>query len=75
MYFKVLTNIQVRSLNNYLNQWEYFIEPMNIEFYLCQILKQTRPIIELYTNDMLNINFSLNFAKILQAIKQSCLDE
>ena len=66
MYFKVLTNIQVRSLNNYLNQWEYFIEPMNIEFYLCQILKKTRPIIELYTNDMLNINFSLNFAKILQ---------
>ena len=67
-YFKIKTKLEIKSLNNYLNQWEYFIEPFNIEFYYCQFLKRMIPNIELYINNMININVSLNFAKILQFI-------
>ena len=65
LYFNVLTNVEVKSLNNYLNQWEYFIEPLSIKFYYCQFLKRMRPNIDLIIPDMLNINLSSNFAKIL----------
>ena len=66
MYLKATTNAEIKSLNNYLNQWEYFVEPINVEFYFCQLLKKMRPNIELFLDKMLNINLSLNFAKILQ---------
>ena len=65
IYLNVFSNIEIKSLNNYLNQWEYFVEPLSIKFYYCQFLKRMRPNIELYIPDMLNVNFSLNFAKIL----------
>ena len=65
MYFCVTTQLEVKSLNNYLNQWEYFIEPLSLKFYYCQFLKRMRPNIELFVRDMLNINVSLNLAKIL----------
>ena len=64
LYFNILTNVEIKSLNNYLNQWEYFIEPFSLKFYYCQFLKRMRPNIELYIPNMLNINLSLNFAKI-----------
>ena len=71
MYLKVLTNIEVKFLNNYLNQLEYFIEPFKLEFYFCQFLKRMRPNIELFIKNIINFNISLNFAKILQfAIKR-----
>ena len=66
MYFKAVTKMEIKSLNNYLNQWEYFIEPIKCEFYFCQFLKRMRPNIELFIDNMLNIDISLNFAKILQ---------
>ena len=66
IYFCITTNIEIKCLNNYLNQWEYFIEPFALKFYYCQFLKRMRPNIELFISDnMLNINLSLNFAKIL----------
>ena len=68
MYFKILTKIDVKCLNNYLNQWEYFIEPFRLEFYYCKFLKRMMSNIELFVNDMININVSLNYAKILQFI-------
>ncbi len=64
MYLNVLTNIEITSLNNYLNQWEYFIEPFKIEFYYCQFLKRMIPNIELFINNMININVSLNLSLI-----------
>ena len=70
MYLNVLTNIEITSLNNYLNQWEYFIEPFKIEFYYCQFLKRMIPNIELFINNMININVSLNFAKIMRFVIQ-----
>ena len=66
LYFNVLTNVEVKSLNNYLNQWEYFIEPLSVKFYYCKFIKRMRPNVELFIPDMLNINLSLNFAKILE---------
>ena len=68
MYFKLLTNVEMKSLNNYLNQWEYFVEPFKLEFYFCQFLKRMIPNIELFINNMINFNVSLNIAKILQFI-------
>ena len=69
LYFNALTNIEVKSLNNYINQWEYFIEPFSMKFYYCQLLKRMRPNIELLIpNNMLNINLSLNFARILEFV-------
>ena len=74
LYLKILTNIEVKLLNNYLNQWEYFIEPFQLEFYFSQLLKRMRPNIELFINNMININISLNFSKILRfAIKKFIL--
>ena len=76
MYLKILTNIEVKLLNNYLNQWEYFIEPFQLEFYFCQLLKRMRPNIELFINNMININVSLNFSKILRfAMKKFILKQ
>ena len=66
MYFNILSTFEVKTLNNYLDQWEYFIEPFSINFYFCQFLKRMRPNIELIIRNMLNINLSLNLAKILQ---------
>ena len=68
MYLKMLTNIEIKSLNTYLNQWEYFIEPFKLEFYFCQLLRRMRPNIELFINNMINVNVSLNFAKIVQFV-------
>ena len=65
LYFNIITNVEVKSLNNYLNQWEYFIEPFSLKFYYCQFLKRMRPNIELFIPNMLNVNLSLNFAKIV----------
>ena len=74
MYFQVLTNIEVKFLNNYLNELEYFIEPFKLEFYFCQFLKRMRPNIKLFIKNIINFNISLNFAKILQfAIKRFSL--
>ena len=76
LFFKILTNVEIKSLNNYLNQWEYLVEPFKLEFYFCQLLKRMRPNIELFVNNMININVSLNFAKILQfAIKKFTLKQ
>ena len=66
MYLKIETHIEIKSLNNYLNQWEYFIEPFSINFYFWQLYRRMRPSIELFIPEMLNMNLSLNFAKILQ---------
>ena len=68
LYLKILTNIEMKLLNNYLNQWEYFVEPFQLEFYFCQLLKRMRPNIELFTNNMININASLNFSKIFKFV-------
>ena len=68
MYLKATTKIEIKSLNNYLNQWEYFVEPFKLEFYFCQLLKRMRPNIELFINNIININLSLNFANILQFV-------
>ena len=68
LYFNAITTIEIRSLNNYLNQWECLIEPFKLNFYFCQLLKRMRPNIELYLDNMLNINFSLDIAKIFQFI-------
>ena len=65
IYFNALTNIEIKSLNNYLNQWESFVEPISVKFYYCQLLKRMRPNMEIFIPNMLNINLSLNFAKIL----------
>ena len=65
LYFNLITNIEVKSLNNYLNQWESFVEPFSVKLYYCQFLKRMRPNMELFIPNMLNINLSLNFAKIL----------
>ena len=66
MYFNIVTYMEIKSLNSYLNQWEYFVEPITVDFYFCQFLKRMRPNIELFIDNMLNINISLNFAQILQ---------
>ena len=66
MYLKIMTKIEIKSLNNYLNQWEYFIEPFNIDFYFIQLLYRMSPIIEIYIKNMININLSLYFVNILQ---------
>jgi len=66
MYFNILSTFEVKTLNNYLDQWEYFIEPFSIDFYYCQFLKRMRPNVELMIKNMLNINLSLNLAKIVQ---------
>ena len=73
MYLKMLTNIEIKSLNTYLNQWEYFIEPFKLEFYFCQLLRRMRPNIELFINNMINVNVSLNFAKIVQFVLKICV--
>jgi hypothetical protein len=65
MYCNLLTNIEIRTLNTYLNQWESFVEPFQVNLYYCQFLKRMRPNVELTIPNMLNINLSLNFAKIL----------
>ena len=65
IYLNALTNIEMKTLNNYLNEWEYFIEPFSIKFYYCQFLKRMRPNIDIHIPNMININLSLNFAKIL----------
>ena len=76
MFFKAITTIELKSLNDYLNQFEYFIEPVELEFYFCQLIKRMRPNIELFIDKMLNINVSLNFAKILQfTIKKFTLNK
>ena len=70
LYFNIFTNIEIKSLNNYINQWEYFVEPLSVNFYYCKFLKRMRPNIELEFENMLNINVSLNLAKILSFILQ-----
>ena len=32
LYFNALTYIEIKSLSNYLYEWEYFIEPFSIKF-------------------------------------------
>ena len=46
LYFNIFTNIEIKSLNNYINQWEYFVEPLSVNFYYCKFLKRMRPNIE-----------------------------
>ena len=65
LYFNLITNIEIKCLNNYLNQWEYFVEPFSLKFYYCQFLERMLPNIELFIPNMLNFNLSLNFAKIV----------
>jgi len=66
IYFNIASNVEIKSLNSYLNQWEYFVEPFSVKLFYCQFLKRTRPNIELNIENILNVNLSLNFAKILQ---------
>ena len=71
VYFNIRTKIELKCLNNYLDQWEHFIEPFSINCYYCQFLKRMRPNIEFFAEQMFNINLSLNLAKIFQfAIKK-----
>ena len=66
IYFDVVSNVEIKSLNSYLNQWEYFVEPFLVKLSYCQFLKRMRPNIELNIENILNVNLSLNFAKIIQ---------
>ena len=68
LYFNILTKIEVKCLNNYLDQWEYFIEPFSINLYYCQFIRKMRPNIEFFAEQMFNINLSLNLAKITQFV-------
>ena len=66
IYFNIASNVEIKSLNSYLNQWEYFVEPFSFKLFYCQLLKRTRPNIELKIENILNMSLSLNFEKILQ---------
>ena len=71
LYVYLLTNIkfEVTYFNLFLNQWESFIEPINLKIYYIQVLKKMRPRIEIKSSNMLNLNISSNIIKILKIMK------
>ena len=66
IYFNISSNVEIKSLNSYLNQWEYFVEPFSFKLFYCQFLERTRPNIKLKIENILNMSLSLNFEKIIQ---------
>ena len=71
LYVYLLTNIkfEVTYFNLFLNQWESFIEPINLKIFYIQVLKKMRPRIEIISSNMLNLNISSNIIKILKIMK------
>ncbi len=38
IYFNIASNVEIKSLNSYLNQWEYFVEPFSFKLFYCQLI-------------------------------------
>ena len=72
LYLYLLTNIkfEITYFNLFLNQWESFIEPINLKIFYIQVLEKMRPRIEIKSSNMLNFNISSNIIKILKIMKE-----
>lgn len=65
MYIDIYFNVNINYFNDKFSNWEPLIEPWNLNILQLQVLKTTKLRIDIISDNILNLNVSVNSMRIL----------